>query len=197
MNKSEQINALIAYFSGGSKTAFAAKLGLKPQSISNWIARNTLDADLIYSKCENVSAEWLLTGKGNMLNTDAREASFSEQSHGVPFYDVDFCGGFDMMVNDQSAVPTGYIDFPQYNRADSWARITGHSMEPLISNGDIIALRKVEDWQSYLLYVARARLRPLRRRLHQRYHCSPGHQPHGLRRRGRQRHGQLPRPKEL
>ena len=149
MNKSEQINALIAYFSGGSKTAFAAKLGLKPQSISNWIARNTLDADLIYSKCENVSAEWLLTGKGNMLNTDAREASFSEQSHGVPFYDVDFCGGFDMMVNDQSAVPTGYIDFPQYNRADSWARITGHSMEPLISNGDIIALRKVEDWQSY------------------------------------------------
>ena len=150
MNKSEQINALIAYFSGGSKTAFAAKLGLKPQSISNWIARNTLDADLIYSKCENVSAEWLLTGKGNMLNTDAREASFSEQSHGVPFYDVDFCGGFDMMVNDQSAVPTGYIDFPQYNRADSWARITGHSMEPLISNGDIIALRKVEDWQSYL-----------------------------------------------
>ena len=152
MNKSEQINALIAYFSGGSKTAFAAKLGLKPQSISNWIARNTLDADLIYSKCENVSAEWLLTGKGNMLNTDAREASFSEQSHGVPFYDVDFCGGFDMMVNDQSAVPTGYIDFPQYNRADSWARITGHSMEPLISNGDIIALRKVEDWQSYLLY---------------------------------------------
>ena len=86
MNKSEQINALIAYFSGGSKTAFAAKLGLKPQSISNWIARNTLDADLIYSKCENVSAEWLLTGKGNMLNTDAREASFSEQSHGVPYF---------------------------------------------------------------------------------------------------------------
>ena len=49
MNKSEQINALIAYFSGGSQTAFAANLGLKPQSISNWIERNTLDADLIYS----------------------------------------------------------------------------------------------------------------------------------------------------
>ena len=25
-------------------------------------------------------------------------------------------------------------------------------MEPLISNGDIIALRKVEDWQTYMLY---------------------------------------------
>lgn len=25
-------------------------------------------------------------------------------------------------------------------------------MEPLISNGDIIALRKIEDWQTYMLY---------------------------------------------
>ncbi len=25
-------------------------------------------------------------------------------------------------------------------------------MEPLISNGDIIALRKIEDWQTYILY---------------------------------------------
>lgn len=78
--------------------------------------------------------------------------SFSEQPQGVPFYDVDFCGGFDIMVNNQTITPSGYIDFPEYNRADSWARITGHSMEPLISNGDIIALRKVQDWQSYLLY---------------------------------------------
>lgn len=25
-------------------------------------------------------------------------------------------------------------------------------MEPLISNGDIIALHKIEDWQTYMLY---------------------------------------------
>ena len=25
-------------------------------------------------------------------------------------------------------------------------------MEPLISNGDIIALRKIEDWRTYILY---------------------------------------------
>ena len=130
----------------------AAFLGISRSTLSNWNARNSIDFPLLLGSLDDVDYNWLLTGKGNMLNTDAREASFSEQSHGVPFYDVDFCGGFDMMVNDQSAVPTGYIDFPQYNRADSWARITGHSMEPLISNGDIIALRKVEDWQSYLLY---------------------------------------------
>lgn len=103
-------------------------------------------------KSFGISAQWLLTGFGNMIVSEDHTPIFSEQPRGVPFYDVDFCGGFDMMLNDQTAVPTGYIDFPQYNKADSWARITGHSMEPLISNGDIIALRRVEDWQSYILY---------------------------------------------
>lgn len=65
-----------------------------------------------------------------------------DQSVGVPYYDVDFCGGFEIMVNDQTSVPAGYINIPQYNKADSWANITGHSMEPLISHGDMIALKK-------------------------------------------------------
>jgi phage repressor protein C with HTH and peptisase S24 domain len=70
----------------------------------------------------------------------------------VPYYDVDFCGGFDLVLNDQTCVPSGYINLPQFNDADSWANITGHSMEPLISNGDIIALHKIEDWHTYMLY---------------------------------------------
>ena len=84
MNKKDQVNALISYFSNGNKTAFDSKLCLKPQSISNWITRNTFDADLIFSKCEGVSAEWLLTGEGDMLinKTEAqREDSVTERSH--------------------------------------------------------------------------------------------------------------------
>lgn len=67
MNKSDRVRALISHFSNGNKAVFAAKLGLKPQSINNWIARDTLDAELVYSKCERVSADWLLSGEGDML----------------------------------------------------------------------------------------------------------------------------------
>ena len=84
MNKKDQVNALISYFSNGNKTAFASKLGLKPQSINNCIARNTFDADLIFSKCDGISAEWLLTGKGDMLinkTETQREDSVTERSH--------------------------------------------------------------------------------------------------------------------
>ena len=72
-------------------------------------------------------------------------------SSGRPYYNVDFIGGFDMVFNDQTTNPEYNIDFAPYNRDGVvWCNITGHSMEPKISHGDIIALKEVVDWQSYL-----------------------------------------------
>ena len=59
--------ALIEHYSNGNKTQFAKILGISPQGLNTWISRNTFDAECIYSKCLNVSANWLLTGEGSML----------------------------------------------------------------------------------------------------------------------------------
>lgn len=72
-------------------------------------------------------------------------------SSGRPYYNVDFIGGFDLVFNNQTTKPEYNIDCKPYNRDGVvWCNITGHSMEPKISHGDIIALREVVDWQSYL-----------------------------------------------
>ncbi len=73
-------------------------------------------------------------------------------SDGVPYYDVDFIGGFDLLMNDQTINPTYLIDFQKYNNADCWCNVTGRSMEPEISHGDIIALKEIQDWQIFLPY---------------------------------------------
>lgn len=129
---------------GLSKVEIAEQLGVKPQYINNVIngGRGITDAFL---------DKFIETFKINHfeLNKESHPCSLLG---GTPYYDVDFCGGFDMVMNDQTYLPAGYINLPQYGKADSWANITGHSMEPLISNGDIIALRKIEDWQTYILY---------------------------------------------
>lgn len=69
---------------------------------------------------------------------------------GVPYYDVDFIGGFDLVLNDQTTTPAYMIDFQMYNSSDCWCNVTGHSMEPAISSGDIIALKEVQDWSTFL-----------------------------------------------
>ena len=68
------IEVLVSYYCGGNKAKFAAKLGIKPQALSMWISRNSFDAELIYKNCEDVSAEWLLSGEGDMLNKTEQSA---------------------------------------------------------------------------------------------------------------------------
>jgi len=90
----------------------------------------------------------------NIVNEDNETYSPTPQlnnNKGVPYYDVDFVGGFDMIVNDQTLVPKLYIDFQPFNDADFWINITGKSMSPFISHGDIVALKHVSRWKEFLL----------------------------------------------
>ena len=117
-----------------------------------------------------INPNWLITGEGSMLisdgnsqadtisgkNTSVQQAvnvpSIS-YTHGRPYFNVDFLGGFDIIINDQTVLPEYNIDFKPYNKEGvMWCNITGHSMEPLVSNGDIIAIREMKDWRDFILY---------------------------------------------
>lgn len=82
MDKKAMVNALIGHFTDGNKAQFAKMLGVSPQTISAWLARNTFNSELIYTKCRYLNADWLLTGEGEMLKTStsgADEASCPEE----------------------------------------------------------------------------------------------------------------------
>ena len=44
----------------------ADKLGLQNTTISNWRKRNSIDLPLVFSFCEHINMDWLLTGRGEM-----------------------------------------------------------------------------------------------------------------------------------
>lgn len=67
MTKNEILECLINHYTDGNKARFANMLGVKPQTINSWLSRGTFDIDLIYSKCEALSGDWLLSGEGNMI----------------------------------------------------------------------------------------------------------------------------------
>jgi len=71
MKKSEMIEALVAHYAKGNKAQFAKIIGVPAQNISAWVKRESFDPELIYSKCEGISADWLLScGEGEMLSRD-------------------------------------------------------------------------------------------------------------------------------
>lgn len=85
--------------------------------------------------------QWLLTGEGSMLKTEALPAKNGE---GVPFYDQDFACGF-LDFPDVAERPTEYVNLPGTRGATCWCRATGDSMQPLINNGDYVCLMKIYD----------------------------------------------------
>lgn len=108
--------------------------------------------DAILSAFPEINKVWLLSGVGSMYADDTPKPEKS-YTHGRPYYNVDFTGGFELMVNEQAARPDYLISMPQYDRDGvAWCNITGHSMEPEISNGDIIALQEVENWDEAIIY---------------------------------------------
>lgn len=71
MAKRERLEALIKHYSNGKPSIFAKYIGVAPSTISSWLSRDTLDYDLLFAKCENISSEWLLTGNGEMFRGEA------------------------------------------------------------------------------------------------------------------------------
>ncbi|WP_276910394.1 LexA family transcriptional regulator [Hallella colorans] len=131
-----------------SDNALADTLGVSKTTLSNWKSRNSLDFPLVFSLCEHISLDWLLTGKGKMLKSNAQEdeeaapkISYNPQV-GQPYYDVDFLAGFDEVFNSQVSIPACNVVVPGFTRVSLWCNVTGHSMEPQINHGDMIALRE-------------------------------------------------------
>lgn len=89
-----------------------------------------------------VNLDWIMTGKGDMITKSALKAG---NGNGVPYFDVDFMGGFDEMINDQTSVPAYFVDFKPFNeKGNMWLNITGDSMAPRINSGDKICIRQID-----------------------------------------------------
>lgn len=153
MNTPEIVSKLLED-AGLNASQFAKSVNLIPTQIYDLKSGKTKKisdevADKILRVYPQYQKAWLLSGEMPILKTGNNkdvEHPVISYAKGVPYYNVDFLGGFDLILNDQTINPEYYIQFKPYEKATCWCNITGHSMEPEISNGDIIALRRIDDF---------------------------------------------------
>ncbi len=67
----------------------------------------------------------------------------------VPFYEVDFAGGFTSPEMFSEVKPSFIISSPSFAGADFACILTGHSMSRRIKNGSVIGLKKINEWWEY------------------------------------------------
>lgn len=161
MDKKTMLEALISHFTNGNKAQFAKLLGVSPQTISAWIARNTFDSELIYAKCRYINPSWLLTGQGNMLTNDENTQNVKSSREAIP--------AIDGMPNDIKPIPLvteraaagfgnecfaiqksdvkDYYIIPKFRfcQVDFMIEVSGLSMYPRFKSGDVIACTILHD----------------------------------------------------
>lgn len=61
----------------------------------------------------------------------------------LPYYDVDITLGFDNIMNDQTTIPSYYLNIPAFKNCDCAVPVYGRSMTPDINDGSIVAIKEV------------------------------------------------------
>ena len=140
---------------GAMERTIGASKGVLSRAINNGTDIQAKWLSIIVENYPRYSTGWLLTGAGSMLKDDLNGIKTIDEANpsfmpttsmnpsvGTPYYDVDFIGGFDEVFNSQVNIPATNIVIRGFEKASLWCNVTGHSMEPKLNHGDIIALRQ-------------------------------------------------------
>lgn len=162
---------ILAYldFKGIKKVDFFDATSIKDSNFKGKNLQSQIGGDMIVkilTTYPDLSAEWLLTGKGDMLKNDAPVGDKKEEQtytplvnsktqlelHNIssfPLYSIDASAGLNkLFVGDSELL--GQISIPNAPRCDGAVYVIGDSMYPLLKSGDIIAYRQVYNLQSII-----------------------------------------------
>ncbi len=147
-------------------TDFANFLGIKRQTLSSWHSRNTFDIELLYAKCVNINADFLITGKGPVKKSSLDDFEKNQtnsvfklksdrliNNQAVPLYNMEASAGIVTLFSDSSETkPVDYIQIPNLPKCDGAIYVTGDSMYPLLKSGDIIMYKQVHDIRENIFF---------------------------------------------
>jgi repressor LexA len=151
MTQSEKLKALMQYYSGGKKSAFARYIGVAPSTISSWLSRDTIDYDTIFAKCEKVSASWLISGRGDMVLHDADPSTVVSSGETRPRIPLNAAAGVLTSALDGGTLyQCEQIPVVRaFSRYDFTVLVNGDSMLPQIHSGDELACLNISS-SSYI-----------------------------------------------
>ena len=141
------LNSIKNHYSFKTDVDFANFLGIAPQTLSSWHKRNTIDYELISAKCVGINANWLISGKGEMLQATIIDAT-DNNLHKIPLVNVTAVGGFGNaeFAIQESDVKDYYV-IPKFKdrKIDFMIEVAGSSMYPKYASGDVVACTVIRE----------------------------------------------------
>ena len=144
----------------------ASYLGISRSTLSNWLARNSINFPLLLSRYSEVDYNWLLTGKGiptrqrSLIDLGPSSGEAGHQSRAklsepldnrsVTLYDISSTTDLKSLLENRSQYATGKIIIPNIPICDGAMYVSGDSMYPLLKSGDIVGFRFIQDFNDVI-----------------------------------------------
>lgn len=141
-------------------------LGVSKATVSNWMARNSIDFPLLINKLDGVDLTWLLTGRGTpehrdnpcydplaegevqMLRTPRVPEALNDRS--VTLYDVTAAANLKTLFTNKHQFALGEIVIPNIPSCDGAVYVSGDSMYPLLKSGDIVGYKEIHSFSNII-----------------------------------------------
>ena len=166
LSKADILDRIKLVAESSTDAGLARFLGISPATLSNWKSRGSIDYDLVFSKCEHVDFDWLLTGRGDMMRQDDIQLADVKVSHDfrlrtdmdvdiqrIPLYEIDATAGLVSLFADVSSrIPVSYLEIPDLPPCDGAVSVRGDSMYPLLKSGDIVLYKQIHNFNVGILW---------------------------------------------
>ena len=144
----------------------ARYLGISRSTLSNWVARGSIDFPLLLGRMSQVDYNWLLTGKGSpvlqenfcdselasgpveRLHQPKSPEALDERS--VTLYDISAAADLKTLLEPRPQYALGKIQIPNVPLCDGAVYVSGDSMYPILKAGDIVGFRFIRDFSAVI-----------------------------------------------
>jgi phage repressor protein C with HTH and peptisase S24 domain len=143
------------------KIKFLESIGVSASNFRSSGLKSEIGGEVIakiLSIDESLSADWLLTGSGNMFKSKNLDLVMDEtevyplktdkkiKSQIIPLYDIEASAGIVTLFSDSSQItPIDFIQVPGLPKCDGAVKVNGDSMYPLLKSGDIVMYKQVNN----------------------------------------------------
>lgn len=159
-----------------SQATVAAALSIQPANLRRYdnLRDRSFNEIITISKATGISIVELLGGnviplpreKDSIPRIELLESDISDNIHeGTLVYDIDAtCGPNNRDIDFTQDIVIGSVNLPEIDKNSKIVFASGDSMFPLISNGDRIVIREIENWnfiyygQIYLIITSEYRM---------------------------------------
>ena len=138
----------IKYRKGLNKAEIAKELGVKPTYLSDMINERVPFNETFRQKLYEVYSD-LITNDNSILKSEGKPEIIKEEKGKIPYYDVDFAGGWSTEELFTNAMPAYYISAPEFAKSEFACNLRGNSISNRIKSGAIIGLKEISDWEIY------------------------------------------------